>query len=84
LEAIGYEPSLVPDRVQVTTGSSVELVSQISVAKILALGCARENFPVLAHTLPPSAAVDGLLGLDFFRSGRLELDFRSGIVQFEI
>jgi len=80
----GYDPSLAPERVQVTTGSGVEFAPRLPIIRILALGCARENFPVLAHTLPPSATVDGLLGLDFFRGGRLEVDFRAGIVQFEM
>ncbi len=33
---------------------------------------------VSCHTLPPSAGVDGLLGLDFFRGERLTVDFRTG------
>jgi hypothetical protein len=37
-------------------------------------------FSVLAHTLPPSAGVDGLLGLDFLRGQVLTVDFRSGRV----
>jgi aspartyl protease family protein len=84
LVSIGYDPSLAPERIQVTTGSGVEFAPRLPIVKIAALGCTRENFPVLAHTLPPSAVVDGLLGLDFFRGGRLEVDFRAGIVQFEI
>lgn len=84
LISLGYDPSLAPERVQVTTGSGVEFAPRLPIVKIAALGCTRENFPVLAHTLPPSAGVDGLLGLDFFRGGRLEVDFRAGIVQFEI
>jgi len=84
LISLGYDPSLAPERVQVTTGSGVEFAPRLPVLKISALGCLHENFPILAHTLPPSASVDGLLGLDFFRGGRLEVDFRAGIVQFEI
>ena len=38
------------------------------------------DFPIVCHTLPPSAAVDGVLGLDFFRGTRLVLDFRKGLV----
>ena len=49
LVALGYDPALVPDRVQVTT-------------------------------LPPSAGVDGLLGLDFLRGQNLTIDFRAGQV----
>ena len=77
LLTVGYDPALASERVQVTTGSGVEFVPRLGVLKISALTCVRENFPVLAHTLPPSATVDGLLGLDFFRGGRLELDFQS-------
>jgi hypothetical protein len=36
------------------------------------------SFPIIAHTLPPSATVDGLLGLDFFRGQQLNIDFRRG------
>jgi len=38
------------------------------------------DFGVLGHTLPPSAGVDGLLGLDFFRGQSLTGDFRVGRV----
>ena len=75
---LGYDPSVAPTRKQITTGSGVEFASEISVEKVEALGLERIDFPVLCHTLPPSASVDGLLGLDFLRGQRLVLDFRSG------
>ena len=59
LAVAGYDPSLVPDRVQVTTGSGVEYAPRLSVDRIRVLGQERKNFPVLAHTLPPSAHIDG-------------------------
>src|SRR4051794_15235359 len=80
LVAIGYDPALSPDRVQVTTGSGVEFVPSITLEKIRSLGKDRLGFPVLGHTLPPSAGVDGLLGLDFLRDQSLTLDFRIGRV----
>lgn len=80
LVAIGYDPALVPDRIQVTTGSGVEFVPRVTLGKIAALGQERTDFPVLGHTLPPSAGIDGLLGLDFFRGQSLNLDFRTGQV----
>lgn len=80
LVAIGYDPALVPDRIQVTTGSSVEFMPRVILDKIVALGQECKDFPVLCHTLPPSAGVDGLLGLDFFRSRSLTIDFRNGQV----
>jgi predicted aspartyl protease len=80
LTTIGYDPSLVPDRTQVTTGSGVEYVPRVPASRIKALGQERTNFPVLAHTLPPSASIDGLLGLDFLRGQVLSIDFRQGQV----
>ena len=76
----GYDPSLVPDRVQVTTGSGVEYAPRIPVERIRALGQERLRFPVLAHTLPPSAHIDGLLGLDYMREQQLTIDFRQNTV----
>lgn len=81
LVAVGYDPALAPDRFQVTTGSGVEFVPRITLDKILTLEQERQGFPVLGHTLPPSAGVDGLLGLDFFRGQTLTIDFRAGEIK---
>jgi predicted aspartyl protease len=78
LVAVGYDPALSPDRIQVTTGSGVEFVPRVLVQQLTALGHTRTNFAVLGHTLPPSASVDGLLGLDFLRGQVLAIDFRQG------
>lgn len=75
---LGYDPAAEPDRLQITTGSGVEFVPRVSVSKIVALGQARTAFPVLCHTLPPSAGVDGLLGIDFCRGQELIVNFRTG------
>ena len=75
---LGYDPALVPDRLQITTGSGVEFVPRITVSKLTALGQERHDFPVLSHNLPPSASIDGLLGLDFLRGQELTIDFRNG------
>ena len=80
LVAVGYDPALAQDRVQVTTGSGIEFAPRVLVSKIAVLGRQRTRFAVLGHTLPPSAGVDGLLGLDWFRSARMILDFRRGHV----
>ena len=80
LVTIGYDPALVPDCIQVTTGSGVEFVPRVTLDKITAMGQERTDFPVLGHTLPPSVGIDGLLGLDFFRGQSLTLDFRNGQV----
>lgn len=78
LVAIGYDPALSPERIQVTTGSGIEFAPSVSVSKIVALGQERTSFLTLGHTLPPSAGVDGLLGLDFFRGQTLTIDLLNG------
>ncbi|MDI6735596.1 MAG: retropepsin-like aspartic protease [bacterium] len=81
---VGYDPGVVQDRVQVTTGSGVEFAPRIEIIRIETLEIVRENFPIICHTLPPSANVDGLLGLDFFRNTYLNIDLVSGSVDVKI
>jgi len=77
---VGYDPALAPDRVQITTGSGIEFAPRVALDKIVVLEKEHTGFPVLGHTLPPSAGVDGLLGLDFLRGQNLVIDFRNGRV----
>jgi hypothetical protein len=78
LVAVGYDPNGSPDRVKVTMGNGVELVPRIVLNRLSALGQHRLAWPVLAHSLPSAAGIDGLLGLDFFRGMALTVDFRNG------
>ncbi len=78
LVAAGYNPVAVPAQHQVATSSGVIFVPSLPVLKLTALGKTRLNFDVLAHTVPPTAGVDGVLGLDFLRGGVLTIDFRTG------
>ena len=75
---VGYDPALSTDRVQMTTGSGVEFAPVVNVQRVSALGQECSDLPILCHTLPPSADVDGLLGLDFLRGQSLLIDFRAG------
>jgi predicted aspartyl protease len=83
LVAVGYDLALASDRIEMTTGSGVEFAPSIAVSKITALGHSRENLPILGHTLPPSAGVDGLLGLDFFQGTILRIDFQNGVIKLD-
>ena len=78
LALVGYDPALSSERVQLTTGSGVEVAPLVRAQRITALGQQRDDHLILCHTLPPSANVDGLLGLDFFRGQSLQIDFRAG------
>ena len=80
---VGYDPGSAPSRVRMTTGSGIEYVPRIKIERIRALRSERTDFEVVCHTLPPTASVDGLLGLDFLRDCRLTIDFRAGEVSLE-
>jgi hypothetical protein len=75
LVAVGYDPDASPDRITVARGNGVEIVPRIVLNRLSALGRHRLGSLVLAHSLPPAAGIDGLLGLDFFRGTVLTLDF---------
>jgi len=83
LVSVGYDVAAAADRLWITTGSGIEFVPRLSLCRIEALGQARECFPVVSHTLPTTAAVDGVLGLDFLRDQRLVVDFREGLITLE-
>ena len=80
LLAMGYQRDRTENRIQITTGSGIELVETVRISQVRVLGKTITNFSVLSHNLPPTAAVDGLLGLDLLRRRRLTLDFRRSTV----
>jgi hypothetical protein len=78
LISLGFDPDQSTQRIPMTTGSTIEIVPIVVLTRLSALGQHRFGFPVIAHGLPASSAVDGLLGLDFLRGQSLTIDFRSG------
>jgi predicted aspartyl protease len=78
LATVSCRPS--GEMVEATTGSGEVRARKTTVQRIVALDRRRRDFPVLVHFLPPSAPVDGLLGLDFLRKRRLKIDFKKGKV----
>ena len=75
---VGYDPETAPDRTRVTMGGSIEFSAVIEIDRLESLGEAREFLRIVAHTLPPNASIEGVLGLDFFRNRRLSIDFTTG------
>ncbi|MGD0916388.1 MAG: aspartyl protease family protein [Thermodesulfobacteriota bacterium] len=62
---LGCDPAIISERIRMTTGSGVEFVPRVIIERIEAFKKKRRDFPVLRHNMPPSATVDGVLGLDF-------------------
>jgi aspartyl protease family protein len=80
LAAIGCGPAQASVHIDVTTGSGLVRLPQVRLVRLEALGQQRSGCDVLAHTLPPSAGIDGVLGLDFLRGHVLKIDFGTGLI----
>src|SRR5437899_368788 len=78
LLSLGFDPDQSTQRIPMTTGSTIEIVPLVVLTRFSALGQHRFGFPVIAHALSASSALDGLLGLDFLRDQVLTIDFRAG------
>ena len=83
LAEVGYDLDKPEDEIYITTGSGLIFVPKITIEKLMALGETKANFTVIAHDLPPTASVDGVLGLDFLRGHVLNIDFKIGEITFE-
>jgi predicted aspartyl protease len=81
LAAAGYDGSQSKNFVNMTTASGVERVTTVTISELKVLGREFKLRSVIAHTLPASATIDGLLGLDFFRGLELKIDFRNGVIE---
>ena len=84
LQYVGSQVDKEGKPAEITTGSGIEIALEIRLNEIQALGKATYGFPVLCHTLPANATVDGVLGLDFLRGERLVIDFRAGLLALEL
>lgn len=77
LSAIGRDPHATGHQTSVTTGSQVESMALVRVPNVVALGHRARGLIVLAHPLPPTAGLDGVLGLDFLEGHVLTIDFHA-------
>jgi hypothetical protein len=75
LRFVGCDPAQPSGQVQATFGGGVQMLPVVLTVGLAALGVNKPSYPVVCHTLPPSAGVDGVLGLDFFPGRVLTIDF---------
>ncbi len=56
---------------------------KIRIEELSAFGKEKTDFLINAHDLPPTASVDGVLGLDFLRRKVLTIDFKQGQIELK-
>lgn len=55
---------------------------RIHAAAMTLMGKSLRDFPIRCHHIAPGAKVDGVIGLDIIRQGRLVFDLPDGFVEF--
>ena len=83
LEALGYDTHHPSRRARMITASGIIVAPVVRVSWFHCLGQRVEDFTVAAYTLPPSAFVDGLLGMDFLLHCKAVIAVESGEMHFE-
>lgn len=61
---VGLAPHATKQTIEIMTASGIELAPWIRVNALRFLGVTVRRLPVIAHALPPTSPVEGLLGLN--------------------
>jgi len=83
LERLGYLKQQATKHVGITTASQMLYAPLFEIRQLSVLGIDRKTFAVVSHDLPKSATIDGVVGLDFLRQCKVEIDFSEGSVSLE-
>lgn len=80
VEALGCDTHHPLRRVHIIAANGVIVAPVVAVPRFHCLGQRVEQWPVVAHTLPPGAFVDGLLGMDFLTHFQVTIAVSGGEV----
>lgn len=80
-ESIGCNPAQSREHVKIVTGSGTIIASKIELIWFQSLGRKVSKFKAVAHTLPLSGPIDGLLEMDFLLAIRAYIDLKCGIIE---
>lgn len=83
VESLGCDTHHPLARVRITAASGTIVAPQVDLPWFHCLGRRIEHFPVLAHTLPVGAFVDGLLGMDFLGRSRATISIAQATITVE-
>jgi predicted aspartyl protease len=77
LESCGCSPAEAKKHLRIVTGSGFVVAPVVQINWFSTLGIKIDNFSVVAHTLPFSGPIDGLLGMDFLRRVKARIDLEN-------
>lgn len=76
----GLEPSLNIDSIQITTASGIIIAPRVRADWFSRCGLVLKSFPVVAHTLPSGLSSNGILGMDFLRAAKSQIDIFNSLL----
>jgi aspartyl protease family protein len=83
VEALGCDTHHPLRRVRIVAANGIIVAPVVSVRWLHCLGRRLEEWPVVAHTLPQGAFVDGLLGMDFLTHVKATISVSTGEILYE-
>jgi len=83
LSYLGYDVDSTGTSHAIVTAMGATNAPRLPVQQIDALGIFAAGLRVLCRQLPEGLRVGGVLGLDFLRGGRLEVDFAAGTIDLD-
>lgn len=81
LESIGLSPVESREHERIATGGGYIIAPKVRVSSLSTLGREFRRFVVIAHTLPFSGPIDGLLGMDILCRVKARISTAKGVVE---
>jgi predicted aspartyl protease len=81
LESCGCSPAEAKKHLRIVTGSGFVVAPVVQLNWFSTLGIKIDNFSVVAHTLPFSGPIDGLLGMDLLRRIKARIDLENSLIE---
>ena len=80
LDNLGYNLIISKKKIRLISATGSIIAPLIKVDWIHSLGTRFESFPVVAYTLPKDMYIDGILGIDFLKKAKVQIDVFNGRV----
>ena len=80
---LGATPEVLRGSVSVATAKGLQESPRVKLDKISSMGKTIKGFEVLCHDLPPTARVQGLLGVNFLQHFKMVINYKRGYVELQ-
>ncbi len=83
LKLLDYDIDAAVGQMEIGTGNGTIRVPSMPIQALRCLGRTTTDFTINWLVLPEKSGIDGLLGLDFLRGRKFQIDFEEGTVELD-